>query len=403
MRALYFDAFSGISGDMAVSALLALGVDLAQLQRDLGGLPVGGYRLRSSDREVNGIRARRFEVEVIPTPGHAAQHMGAGVIGHEHRAFRDIRAMLEASSLRLAVKEKALAIFTRLAEAEGRVHGLSADDVTFHELGAVDSIVDVVATAIGLVELGVERVYVSVLPLGSGTIESQHGIIPIPAPATVELLKGFPVRFGDGTGEMVTPTGAAIVAALATPDEILPTMHVEAVGYGAGARPLNDRPNLLRALLGQAANVCASDEMVVLETNIDDSSPEIYDFVMDRLFAAGARDVWLTPVQMKKNRPGTLLRVLAEPTSRDALAGIILRETSAIGVRFSTVQRLLLPREQLTAETEFGPVLVKRSRAPDGSVNLAPEYDACKRLAHQRAVPLKVVYQAAVAAARQLK
>ena len=394
MRLLYFDAFSGISGDMAVGALLALGVDVARMEDELRSLPLHGYRLRATERRVHGICGCRFEVE-------ADEEVPAG--SHNHRAFRDVRTMIEGGALRPAVKEKALAIFARLAEAESRVHGVAVDDITFHEIGAVDSIIDIVGTAIGLVELGVERVYVSALPLGSGTVGSQHGAIPIPAPATVELLKQFPVRFGDGTGEMVTPTGAAIVAALATPGEIVPTMRVEAVGYGAGTRTLTDRPNLLRALLGRTASPCASDEMVVLETNIDDSNPEIYDFVMDQLFAAGARDVWLAPVQMKKNRPGTLLRVLAEPVSRDVLAGIILRETSALGVRFFAVQRLILPREQVTVDTEFGPVPVKRSYAPDGSVNLAPEYEACRRLAHERDVPLKAIYQAALAAARQLR
>jgi uncharacterized protein (DUF111 family) len=214
------------------------------------------------------------------------------------------------------------------------------------------------------------------------------------------LLRGFPVRVGDGTGELVTPTGAAIVATLARPGAALPPLTLEAVGYGAGTRTLADRPNLLRALLGQAAAAPGSDELVEIATNIDDSSPQLYEHVMEQLFAAGARDVWLAPAQMKKNRPGTVLHVLAERGARDALAAIVLRETSAIGLRFHVVQRLLLPREQTTVGTQYGAVRVKIAVAPDGTVNVAPEYDDCRRIARERGVPLKVIYQAAIAAAR---
>ncbi len=390
MRVLYFDAFSGVSGDMTVGALLQLGVELRRIEAELATLPLPGYRLAATDRSVHGIRACKFDVEVGVMPSTLQQ-----------RSFRDIHAALNLSGLQPAAREKAVGIFTRLAEAEGRVHGVATEDVAFHEIGAVDSIVDIVAAAVGLAELQIERVYVSSLPLGSGTVSSRHGIIPVPAPATVELLKGFPVRMGDGAGELVTPTGAAIVAALAVPGEPLPTMQVEGVGYGAGARSLADRPNVLRLVLGLAAGQAASDEMVVLETNIDDSNPEIYEYVMEQLFAAGARDVWLSAAQMKKNRPGTLLHVLVEPAGRHAMAAIILRETSAIGVRFHSVQRLIVPREEVTVETEFGAVPVKMSHSPDGTVNMAPEYEACKRLARERGVPLKLVYQAAAAAARQ--
>ena len=394
MRFLYFDAFAGVSGDMTVGALLTLGVDLGRLEAEIGALPVEGFRLRAAEREVHGIRACKFDVEM---DSGSKQHQEA----HAHRSFRDIRAMLASSGLRPAVKLKAAAMFARLAEAEGHVHGVAADDVTFHEIGAVDSIVDIVCTAIGLVELNVERVYVSSLPLGSGTVRSRHGVIPVPAPATVELLKQFPVRIGDGVGELVTPTGAAIVATFATAGDPLPPMAVEAVGYGAGTRVLADRPNILRLVLGRATAPCVSEEMVVIETNIDDSNPQIYEYVMEQLYAAGARDVWFTAIQMKKNRPGTLLRVLAEPASWHALASIVLRETSAIGVRYHSVERLILPRDEITVDTDFGLVRVKLARAPDGTLNVAPEYEVCKQLARERGVPLKVVYQAAVAAGRR--
>lgn len=392
-RVLYFDAFSGVSGDMTVGALLSLGVELERLRSELAVLPLGGYALRAGEKLVHGIRACKFDVDV------AAHEHGDS---HTHRAYADIRAMLTGSALQPRVRETALAIFARLAEAEGRVHGVPADAVTFHEVGALDSIVDIVGTAIGLAALDVESVYVSSLPLGSGTVTSQHGTIPVPAPATVELLRGFAVRVGDGSGELVTPTGAAIVATLARRGAALPPMSIDAIGYGAGTRTLADRPNLLRLLLGHAtAAAAAGDDLIEIATNIDDTSPELYEHVMEQLFAAGARDVWLAPAQMKKNRPGTVLHVLAEPAAHEALAALVLRETSAIGLRFHLVRRVVLPREQITVGTEYGAVQVKIAHAADGTINVAPEYDDCRRIARERGVPLKVVYQAAIAAARQ--
>jgi uncharacterized protein (TIGR00299 family) protein len=392
MRILFFDAFSGVSGDMTVGALVALGVDLDRIRSELSALPLGGYALRTGQKLVHGIRACKFDVDVEAHDHHAE---------HAHRTYADIRALLGASALQPRVRETALAIFARLAEAEGRVHGVPADAVTFHEVGAVDSIVDIVGTAVGLAALAVDTVYASALPLGSGTVRSQHGVIPIPAPATLELLRGFPVRVGDGAGELVTPTGAAIIAALAKPAAAVPPMRIDAVGYGAGSRALADRPNLLRLLLGSVASAAGSDELVEIAANIDDSSPELYEHVMDELFAAGARDVWLSPAQMKKNRPGTVLHVLAEPAARAALAALVLRETSAIGLRFHAVQRLDLQREVVTVGTEYGAVQVKIAHGPDGSVNIAPEYDDCRRIARAAGVPLKTVYQAAIAAARR--
>lgn len=309
--------------------------------------------------------------------------------------------MIAGSGLSADAKERALSIFTTLAEAEGTVHSVATEDVTFHEVGAVDSIVDIVGTAIGLVALDIDHAYVSPLPLGSGTVRSQHGVIPVPGPATIELLRGFPVRANDGNGELVTPTGAAIVRAIARPMTSPPMLNVERVGYGAGTKTFPDRPNLLRLLLGTVAVSVASEEMVVVETNIDDANPEIYEYAMEQLFAAGARDVWLSPAQMKKNRPGTTLHALAEPAQRDVIAGIMLRETSSIGVRSYPVQRTALPREEISVDTEYGAVRVKLARAPDGSLNLAPEYESCKQRAHERGVALKLVYQAALGAARQ--
>lgn len=420
MRVLYFDAFSGVSGDMTVGALLALGVDFDHLKAEIAKLPLSGYELRQSWRHVHGIRACKFDVEIARNGlglgsehehghhhGHAehAHHPHAtaaeGEGGHDHRSFRDIRAMIAGSALDAAVQQRAIAIFTTLAEAEGTVHGFAPDDVTFHEVGALDSIVDIVGTAIGLVALDIDHAYVSPLPLGSGLVRSQHGIIPVPGPATIELLRGYPVRVGDGNGEMVTPTGAAIVRALARPDAAPPLLQTERVGYGAGTKTWTDRPNILRLMMGTIAAPCATEDMLIVETNIDDTNPELYDYVMEQLFAAGARDVWLSPAQMKKNRPGSTLHALVEPAQRDLIAGVMLRETSSIGVRSFTVQRTILPREEVQVDTEYGQVTVKIARAPGGALNVAPEYESCRQRARERGVPLKLVYQAALAAARR--
>jgi uncharacterized protein (TIGR00299 family) protein len=278
------------------------------------------------------------------------------------------------------------------------VHAVAVDDVQFHEVGAVDSIVDIVGTAIGLDYLAADRILVSPLPLGSGIIASQHGPIPVPGPATTELLRGFVTRLGDGEGEMVTPTGAAIVAAVAE-QAALPDLRIDKVGYGAGQRSLHDRPNLLRLIFGEAAAHAEQDDIVVVETNIDDYNPELYEYVVERLLKEGARDVFLTPVQMKKGRPGLILSVLCAPQDRERLGGIVLAETSAIGLRYYAAQRMVLAREIRQVSTTYGPVRVKVARSPDGHENLAPEYDDCKRIAAEKKVAIKLVYQAALVAA----
>ena len=390
MKTLYVDAFSGISGDMTVGAFLSLGLPWARLQDDLAKLPLAGYTATTTSQLVNGITATKFTVQV------EAQ-------GQAHRAFRDIRAMLDGSTLDATVKHRAIDIFTKLADAEARVHGVAPDDVQFHEVGAVDSIVDVVGAAIGVTFFGIECAYVSALPLGSGVVQSQHGPLPVPAPATVELLRGFTTRPGDGAGELVTPTGAAIIASVATAGRA-PDMRIEAVGYGAGQRTLQDRPNVLRLLLGEVAartvtDGTDADAQIIIETNIDDYNPEFYEYVMERLFAAGARDVYFAPVHMKKNRPGLLLSVLCAEADRERLAAIVLNETSAIGVRYYPVRRMVLSRFTKEVATLYGTVRVKFARTPDGHENVAPEYEDCKRLASEKNVPIKLVYQAALAAA----
>ncbi|HVM95224.1 MAG TPA: nickel pincer cofactor biosynthesis protein LarC [Candidatus Acidoferrales bacterium] len=393
MRVLYFDTIAGISGDMTVGALLSLGLPFEYLQEELRRLGVDGFQVRSTSRLINGINAVKFDVDV---DDHTHHHHH----DHVHRPFRSIRSLLERGSLDDSVRQTALAIFGKLAEAEGKVHDMPPDDVEFHEVGAVDSIVDVVGAAIGFHFFKVERAYVSPLPLGSGIVRSQHGLIPVPGPATAELLRGFTTRV-EGEGELVTPTGAAIVAALAMP-AATPSMSITAIGYGAGTKTFADRPNLLRLVLGESHAEMEPETVVELQTNIDDYNPELYDYVLERLYEAGARDVWLTPVHMKKNRPGVVLSLLCDHAARDRLAAIILNETSAIGVRHRVVERIVLPREIREVQTAYGAVRVKIAKTPDGSVNLAPEYDDCKRLARECGVPIKLVYQAALAAAQTL-
>ena len=384
MKIAYCDAFSGISGDMVIGALLDLGLSLDALKTEYAKLPLDGYTLRQSERVQSGLRAIKFDVEVIGK--------------QPARSFRSIADMLDISRLSEPVKTTALRIFTRLAEAEAHVHNTSVADVHFHEVGAVDSILDIVGAAIGFEALEIQTLYTGPLPLGSGFVSSRHGILPVPGPATAELLKGLPVRFEDGQSELVTPTGAAILAALAQPGP--PLFSITRVGYGAGARTLSDRPNVLRVCLGQPVSAVQYEHLLVLETNIDDLNPEWYDYVMQQLFVAGARDVFLSSVHMKKNRPGILLRVLCSPQDRGRLSDIIFNETSTLGIRSYPVERLALRREQKEVQTEYGPVSVKIAYQPNGQVNCAPEYDDCKRLAQEKNIALKRVYEAALQGAR---
>ncbi len=384
MKTAYFDAFSGISGDMVIGALLDLGLSLDLLKAEFSKLPLAGYTLHQSERLHSGIRAIKFDVGV-----NAQQH---------ERSFRSIADMLEASPLGRTVKTTALKIFTRLAEAEAHVHNTSVADVHFHEVGAVDSILDIVGAAIGFEALGIQAVYTSPLPMGSGFISSRHGMLPVPGPATAELVKGMSVRFEDGQSELVTPTGAAMLAALAQPRP--PLFSITRVGYGAGARALSDRPNVLRVCLGHPVAEVRHEQLLVLETNIDDLNPEWYEHVMGQLFAAGARDVFLSSVQMKKNRPGILLWVLCAPQDQGQLSDIIFNETSTLGIRSYPVDRLMLRREQKEIQTQYGPVKIKIAYQPNGQVNCAPEYEDCKRLAQEKNIALKLVYEAALQRAK---
>ncbi len=388
MRVGYFDCFSGIAGDMTLGALVHLGVPIARLRELPATLGLTGVEVTATERTVNGIAG----VKVAVIDHQASTRSG-------HRSFADIERMLAAASLDAGVRDRALAIFRTLAEAEGRVHGIAPAAVHFHEVGAVDSLVDIVGTALGVTHLALDTLYASPLPMGRGIARTQHGPLPVPTPATLEILRGWPVRFEDGDAELVTPTGAAIVATLATAAR-LPALRVTGVGYGCGDWVLQDRPNLLRFVVGEPAVAATDDEVVCIEANIDDLPAELLGHAMERLLAAGARDVFLTPIQMKKNRPGTLLRLLAAPADRDRLAALVFQETSTIGLRYSTWQRQTLERETVQVETPYGLVAVRVARTPDGTPNVAPEYESCRQVAAARGVSAKLVYQAAIAAYR---
>lgn len=379
MKILYFDCFSGVSGDMALAALLDLGLPQEKLRQELGKLGLENYSLEIFRGSRSGIAAVGLRVAVGPRE-------------EPRRHFSDIRKIIETSSLKGGVKETSLAIFKRLAEAEAKIHGQSVEEVHFHEVGAVDSIVDIVGTAIGIDHFTPGKILSSELPMGRGFVQCQHGPLPLPAPATLEILKGYPVKNINIEGELVTPTGAAIVAELSSEAGSLPAMTVGAIGYGMGKKDFPDRPNLLRLVLGEATAAYHADQAAILEANIDDMNPEFYDYLMERLFEAGALDVSLSPLLMKKNRPGTLLRVIAREQDAGALSDLILRESTTLGVRSYAVSRKKLPREVREVETKYGKVRVKVS----GEMRFQPEYEDCKRIALEKGVPIQEVYQEAL-------
>lgn len=385
MAIAYFDCLSGISGNMTLGALLACGVDEATLVRGLEGLHLDGWALVTDRVLRRGIQATHVTVET-----HDHHHGGHH---HPHRGLGEIVRLISASGLPERVQANAIAIFTRLGEAEAAVHGTTPDQVHFHEVGAVDAIVDIVGTAIGLDALGIDRVVASPLPLGRGWVTCAHGTFPIPAPATAMLVQGVPIAETDIEAELVTPTGAAIITTLAERFGPLPAMTVRAVGYGAGSADL-PRPNVLRLFLGDAAADGTPAEIVGLETNLDDVPGEVLGYLMERLLAAGALDVFYTPIQMKKNRPGVLVRILCTPQDEAVCTGILFSETTTLGVRRLPFTRTVLPRETRTVETMYGPVRVKVSRW-EQQERVEPEYEDCRQLALAHQVPWLQVYQAA--------
>ena len=390
MKILYFDCFAGASGDMILGALLSAGASLETIKKELATLPLCGYELQQAQVLKKGLSATRLLVEV-----KQAQQ--------PHRSYRSIKEMLMTSELAAPVRDLSLAVFARLAAAEAKIHGRAPEEVHFHEVGAVDSIIDIVGAAAALTELNADKIYASPLHTGRGFVDCVHGRLPVPAPATLEVLAGAPVYAGEIEGELLTPTGAAIIATVAEFGP-LPLMAVRQIGYGAGLKDL-PIPNVLRVIVGDSADsgTAMHEQITVLETAIDDQNPEFYGYIMERLFAAGALDVTLTPLYMKKNRPGVLLTVLVEAAQEEAVTAVIFQETTTLGLRRSKADKLRLARRLQTVDTPYGSVRIKIAEQNGQVCNAAPEFADCAALARQQQVPLKEVYQAALQAFRSLQ
>ena len=379
MKIAYFDCIAGASGDMILGALIDSGLAEKTLQEILDGLHLPGFKLKTKRVMKNGFSAVKVDVIVAKdVPG---------------RHLHDIKQIINKSDLPEKIKDRSIQIFQRLCEVEAGIHGSAPDKVHLHELGGVDTIVDVVGTLSGLETLGIERVYSSPLPMGRGFIKGAHGQIPLPAPATIALLQNVPIIGSDIAAELVTPTGAVLLSTLAEQFGPIPAMTTEALGYGAGQRDLQI-PNVLRILIGEQSgtNDTVTENLMMLETNIDDQNPEIYDYVMYKLFEAGALDVYLTPIQMKKNRPAAIIHVLCQPAITHEMEKILFSETSTLGIRKYMVTRSCLPRSIHTVATKFGEVKIKMANLGNGETKYIPEYEDCRRLAVLNKVPLRNVY-----------
>lgn len=382
MRIAYFDCFAGISGDMTLGALLDAGADETAFRQELGKLQGIKFDLEISKVVKNGIRAT--DVRVVT--GHE----------HHHRKLKDVSEIINSGTLSETVKTQAIGIFRNLAEAEAAVHDSGPEEICFHEIGAVDAIVDIVGTAVGIELLGIEQVCASPLPMGRGFVDTAHGKIPLPAPATVELLKGIPIYSAGIEGELVTPTGAAIIRTLASNFGEMPAMTVQAVGCGAGKTDF-PFPDVLRLMVGESTEAIPSDRVLVVETNIDDMNPEFYDSVFEKLFKAGALDVYLTPIYMKKNRPANLLTAICPIEQTGEIARTILEETTSFGVRISAAERRCLERKWETISTKYGDIRIKIGMLDGSPVTASPEYEDCKKAAESHAIPIRRVYGEAMA------
>jgi uncharacterized protein (TIGR00299 family) protein len=395
MRLLYFDCIAGISGDMALGALVDAGADADAVRAALASLPLEPFSVEFDDVDADGIRATRAIVRCET----------AGVI----RTYASIRALLEQADLPDPARRLAQRMFRRLAVAEGAVHRRDVEQVTFHEVGAVDSIVDIVGTALAFTMLEIERAFSSAVPTGMGMTRTEHGAMPIPGPAVVELLRGAPVFSRGVPAELTTPTGAAILATVAEGYGGVPAMRLETVGYGAGTRAL-DFPNVLRVLIGaeapaeearDGARSQRSSEEILLETNVDDLNPEVYGYVLERLLDGGAQDAWLTPIVMKKGRPAIMVSVLCSSEREDVMRDILFRETGTLGVRGTPVDKRALERTRLEVATSFGTVGVKIGFLNGRAVTVSPEYDDCVELARQTGAAVRSVYEEATLGARR--
>jgi pyridinium-3,5-bisthiocarboxylic acid mononucleotide nickel chelatase len=385
MKTLYFDCFAGASGDMILGAMVGAGVDPNVLSQQLSLLNVQGFDVSFETVDRAGLSATHANVRTAHE--------------HKHRHLNDILTIISNAALPNSVKERAIKIFTRLGEAEARVHNQPIEEVHFHEVGALDAIVDVVGAAISFELLGIERFVSSPLHVGSGVVEMEHGRFPIPPPAVAELLKGVPFYSTDIKGELLTPTGAAIITTVSEQYGPMPSMQCDSIGYGAGTREYENFPNALRVFVGETRPAESQMErLLMIETNIDDLSPQVLGHVMDRAFELGALDCYFTSVQMKKNRPGVLLSILSKPDSKQQLLQLLFSETTTLGVRTYEVERRALERSVVRVETQYGPIDVKVARLNGLVVNEMPEFEQCRRIAREAGVPLKRVEEAARAA-----
>jgi uncharacterized protein (TIGR00299 family) protein len=396
MTVLYFDCFSGAAGDMILGSLIDAGVPLDEVRRALGTLAIEPDVVWTERVTRAGVTATKFCVKGEDGGEHA----------HPHRHLKGVYKLIDGSELTDAGKTRAKELFERLGRAEADIHGTSMDKVHLHEVGALDSIIDIVGSVFALEYLGADRIVSSPLNVGSGMVRAAHGLYPVPAPATMRLLEGAAIYSGQQQAELVTPTGALLVSGYAQAYGPVPSMRVRKVGYGAGTRDFKDTPNVLRVLVGDAerpqparnGDGVEAESVVVIECEIDDMNPQIFGVLMDRLLAAGALDVFYTPVQMKKNRPGTLLTVIAAPERRARLSSIVFTESTTIGLRYREMTRECLDRETISVDTPLGPVRVKVARRGGEILNASPEFDDCARIAAERGVPLKDVQAAATKA-----
>jgi uncharacterized protein (TIGR00299 family) protein len=383
MTLAYFDCFSGISGDMTLGALVDAGVSIEALRSELAKLNLAGYTITSEKVTRSGLAATKVNV-ILDQKKQPARHLS------------DIRTIIESSSLSPAITQKSIAIFERLANAEAAVHGTTPEKVHFHEVGAVDAIVDITGAVIGLELLGVTRIIASPVNLGSGSVPTSHGKLPVPSPAAAELLKGIPVYSSAVSFELTTPTGAAILSTLGSAFGPLPLMKVSRIAHGAGGKDFPDQPNVLRLMIGELAATYEEDTSIVIETNIDDMNPQVYGHLIEKLMKQGAQDVYLTPIIMKKGRPAILLSVLTDRAKTGAVLDTIFRETTSIGVRIQEVERKKLNREIHEVETVYGNVRVKISKRGDEVLTVTPEYEDCRKIAEEKQVPLKQIQEEAI-------
>jgi pyridinium-3,5-bisthiocarboxylic acid mononucleotide nickel chelatase len=416
MRIAYLDIFCGISGDMTLGALIDAGVDIDELRAQLLLVPMEGWEISAEKVTKRGIAATLAHVG--SAHGHHSHHAEAEGHDHHHhhgRPARELLAIIEGSKLPTRVIEKSAGILRRIAQAEATVHNSAPEDVHFHEIGGLDSIIDIVGAVVGFEMLGVERIYASPIPLSHGTVECAHGILPVPPPAVLELVKGVPTRPVDVDGETVTPTGAGLTVALAESFGGFPPMTVETIAYGAGGKDFPNTPNVLRLVIGErsagampgseggggAWDAMVADQVVLIEANLDDMSPELIPAVLEASFAGGAVDAWLTPIYMKKGRPGTQISALCDPAKADTVAQTIIEHSTSFGVRMSTWERRCVPREKRTVQTPYGEISVKLARLGDRTLTASPEFEDCRAAAEKAGVSLKEVYAAAISAARE--